>query len=74
MLLTKTLKKQTVSPTSHQVATYTMPHTVLRARARMLAFPTITVPAEPVGLFYVFVVSFGYGWGVDDAYNKILID
>jgi len=40
----------------------------------VLAFPTIAVPAEPTTLFYVFVVSFGYGWGVNDAYNKILID
>jgi len=40
----------------------------------VLAFPAITVPAEPTSLFYVFIASFGYGWGFNDAYNKILID
>jgi len=40
----------------------------------VLAFPTISVPAEPASLFYVFVVSFGYGWGVNDVYNKVLVD
>jgi len=40
----------------------------------VLAFPTITVPAEPTSLFYVFIASFGYGWGFNDAYNKILVD
>jgi len=39
-----------------------------------LVFPAITVPAEPATLFYVLIVSFGYGWGINDAYNKILID
>jgi len=40
----------------------------------LLAFPTLTVPAEPTSLIYVFVVAFGYGWGLNDVYNKVLID
>jgi len=40
----------------------------------LLAFPTTAVPAEPTSLFYVFVVSFGYGWGINDACNKVLVD
>jgi len=40
----------------------------------LLTLPAITVPAEPASLLYVFIVSFGYGWGVNDAYNKILVD
>ena len=40
----------------------------------MLALPTFTVPPTTTGQFAVLVVAFGYGWGINDAYNKILID
>jgi len=40
----------------------------------MLVFPNWTVQAEPTSIVYTFVLAFGYGWGINDAYNKILID
>jgi len=40
----------------------------------LLAFPNLPFSAEPLTLFYAFVIAFGYGWGINDAYNKILID
>jgi len=40
----------------------------------MLAFPNLAVPTEPASLIYTFALAFGYGWGINDAYNKILID
>jgi len=39
-----------------------------------LAFPNLAVPTEPISLVYTFILAFGYGWGINDAYNKILID
>jgi multisubunit Na+/H+ antiporter MnhB subunit len=40
----------------------------------ILTFPNLPIPAEPASLLYTFVLAFGYGWGINDAYNKILID
>ncbi|MGQ9565897.1 MAG: hypothetical protein ACUVT5_05060 [Candidatus Bathyarchaeales archaeon] len=40
----------------------------------MLTLPAFSVPPTIVGQFAVFVTAFGYGWGINDAYNKILID
>jgi multisubunit Na+/H+ antiporter MnhB subunit len=40
----------------------------------LLSFSELTLPAEPTSLVYVFAVSFGYGWGVNDVYNKVFVD
>jgi len=40
----------------------------------MLALPAFTVPPTTIGQFAVLIIAFGYGWGINDAYNKILID
>lgn len=40
----------------------------------VLAFPTFNFPADPTGLFSIFVISFPFGWGLNDFYNKIFAD
>ncbi len=40
----------------------------------ILAFPAFNIPAGSLSLFYVFLLSFGYGWGLNDLYNKVLVD
>jgi hypothetical protein len=32
--------------------------------------PAFTLPKGPISLPYVFTMAFGYGWGLNDAYNK----
>jgi hypothetical protein len=39
-----------------------------------LAFPTFSLPLDIGGLFGIFVVSFVFGWGLNDFYNKIFAD
>jgi len=39
-----------------------------------LAFPAFNVSTDSLSLFYVFTLSFGYGWGINDAFNKAFID
>ncbi len=39
-----------------------------------LAFPVFSVPAGSLSLFYVLILSFGYGWGLNDVYNKVFVD
>lgn len=36
--------------------------------------PAFTLPNEPMILIYAFTMAFGYGWGFNDAYNKIFVD
>jgi len=36
--------------------------------------PALTLPNDPISLLYVFTMAFGYGWGLNDVYNKIFID
>ncbi|KPV63278.1 MAG: hypothetical protein AOA65_1286 [Candidatus Bathyarchaeota archaeon BA1] len=33
-----------------------------------------TLRNEPISLLYVFIMAFGYGWGLNDIYNKIFIN
>jgi hypothetical protein len=40
----------------------------------MLTLPAFNIPQTTSGQFIVFVIAFGYGWGINDATNKILID
>jgi hypothetical protein len=40
----------------------------------LLILPAFNVPQTTTGLFAIFIVAFGYGWGINDAANKILID
>ena len=39
-----------------------------------LAFPAFPIPATVVSWFSLFWLAFGYGWGLNDLMNKILID
>jgi hypothetical protein len=40
----------------------------------IMAFPTFNLPADTAGLFTTFIVSFIFGWGLNDFYNKIFAD
>jgi len=40
----------------------------------MLTLPVFNISQTTSGQFIVFVIAFGYGWGINDATNKILID
>jgi hypothetical protein len=40
----------------------------------MLALPAFNVPPTTTGQFAILVIAFGYGWGINDAFNKLLID
>ena len=40
----------------------------------MLTLPAFNIPQTTSGQFGVFIIAFGYGWGINDAANKILID
>jgi len=40
----------------------------------MLLLPTFAMPLTTIGQFAIFIIAFGYGWGVNDVYNEILID
>ena len=39
-----------------------------------LAFPSIQIPSSTPSLLYLLLIGFGYGWGLNDALNKFLID
>jgi len=38
-----------------------------------LAFPSLQIPRS-TDLLYLLLIGFGYGWGLNDALNKFLID
>jgi hypothetical protein len=42
--------------------------------AAILAFPTFNLPTGTEGMFGVFLVSFVFGWGLNDFYNKVFAD
>ena len=35
---------------------------------------SVALPEDPVSLLFTFLTSFFYGWGINDAFNKIFID
>ncbi len=40
----------------------------------ILTLPNFLMPAGTTSQILIFVIAFGYGWGVNDAYNKLLVD
>jgi hypothetical protein len=40
----------------------------------MLVLPAFNAPPTATGQFAILVIAFGFGWGINDATNKILID
>jgi hypothetical protein len=40
----------------------------------IMLFPTFNLPSDVQGLFGVFIISFIFGWGSNDFYNKIFAD
>ena len=40
----------------------------------VMAFPTFNLPSDPAGIFTTFIISFIFGWGLNDFYNKIFAD
>jgi hypothetical protein len=40
----------------------------------MILIPAIALPEDPISLLFTFLTSFFYGWGINDAFNKIFID
>jgi len=40
----------------------------------MVVVPAVALPDDPLHLIFVFITSLFYGWGINDAYNKIFID
>ena len=40
----------------------------------MAILPITAIPEDPASLFFVLFTSFFYGWGINDAFNKIFID
>ena len=42
--------------------------------AAALSFPLFNIPVDTVNLAAVFFVSFCYGWGQTDIFNKVMVD
>lgn len=40
----------------------------------MILIQAVALPEDPVSLLFTFLTSFFYGWGINDAFNKIFID
>ena len=40
----------------------------------VMAFPTFNLPPDTAGIFTTFIISFPFGWGLNDFYNKIFAD
>lgn len=40
----------------------------------MAILPITAIPEDPASLLFVLFTSFLYGWGINDAFNKIFID
>jgi hypothetical protein len=40
----------------------------------VMAFPTFNLPPDTAGIFTTFIISFIFGWGLNDFYNKIFAD
>jgi hypothetical protein len=40
----------------------------------IMAFPTLNLPPDTAGIFTTFIISFIFGWGLNDFYNKIFAD
>ncbi|RLI41033.1 hypothetical protein DRO69_12105 [Candidatus Bathyarchaeota archaeon] len=40
----------------------------------MVIVPITAIPEDPLNLLFTLFTSFLYGWGINDAFNKIFID
>jgi len=40
----------------------------------VLAFPTFSLPTSIEGEFGIFIISFTFGWGLNDLYNSVFAD
>jgi hypothetical protein len=40
----------------------------------VMVFPTFNLPPDTTGIFTTFIISFVFGWGLNDFYNKIFAD
>jgi len=39
-----------------------------------LTLPNFPMPTNTTSQILTFIIAFGYGWGINDAYNKLLMD